>query len=275
MRLKLLCLLIFSILVGLWSILYTWHPHLESHVFEFSLLVTPVLFGLFMAFAIADRLGRIDKLRDNDSVERTAMIMLNNFSKRLDKNEYLKLNQLLDNYLMITLDYRIKDFHKTKPEFDDINDFVLNMEEAHKNSFFAETLAKMLSAREKTITIIDDQLTFIAWFTYCVLGALVVVPFTLVNKGTFWDIILTLGIALIIQLSLLWVYRLDTLKWKEEKRIFEPYQKTFEAIGLKRYFPESIIQTGRAKHSAIGEYRVGVFPNPYPDMSDKKIEINS
>ena len=65
------------------------------------------------------------------------------------------------------------------------------------------------------------------------------------------------------------------LGWKKEVRIFAPYQKTFEAIGNMRYFPESLMGNKKVKKIAGDKYRVGHFPNPYPNFEGKDIKVHN
>jgi hypothetical protein len=72
---------------------------------------------------------------------------------------------------------------------------------------------------------------------------------------------------------MLFLFMLDNFSWKEEQRIFEPYQKTFEDIEKLRYYPEILMREKRVKNYKGKKYRVGIFPNSYPNMSGKEIKI--
>src|SRR3989338_11179854 len=100
----LICILIIGV-----AILFPIHE--EGGIFELSLTVTPVLFAIFTGFSISERLSRVDKIRQNDSIERSSLEMLNSFIESTSPGNHKEINRLIDEYLMATLDYSNEDYH--------------------------------------------------------------------------------------------------------------------------------------------------------------------
>ncbi|MEI6144496.1 MAG: hypothetical protein WCP91_02775 [Candidatus Berkelbacteria bacterium] len=252
--------------------------HRYSTFFATILGVSTFLFGIFISFSISDRRMRIDKIRENDSEERSQLISIYSSAKAIDKDFSEKVTDSLDKYLMATLDYKIWDYYLTQKEYDDLFQTITKYEPESNQAkamfgSMVTSLTKILSCRKSTIGLIDDRLSAFEWLVSAFLSLVIFVCLTAVNSGAAVSIgvILFLSIALFLVLTLL--YSLDDLSWKEEERIFEPYSKTFESIGLMRYYPDALILQKRVKKHIGKEYRVGVLPKPYPDLSEKKIEV--
>lgn len=270
-KFQFIMLVIFLIVVGI-AILFPIHE--EGSILELSLYVTPVLFAIFTGFSISERLSRIDKIRQNDSIERSSLETIDHFMKSMDPENHKKINRLIDEYLMATLDYYIWDYSKTYPYYERISTELYSIKNKAVSDFRTDILEKILEAREQTVTLINDGLSKMEWVIYSVLGLGVLIPFMIVNTGSISSIILIMFIALSIVLLLSFLHRLDSLEWKKEVRIFEPYQKTFEAIGSLRYFPQSLMGNKKVKEMAGNNYRVGYFPNPYPNFEGKNIKVH-
>jgi len=249
--------------------------HIEEAIFELSLYVTPVLFAIFIAFSISERLSRIDKIRENDSIERSSLEMLNSFIESNSLENHKEVNGLIDEYLMATLDYSIEDYYKTKPYYEKISRALYSIRNDRVNDFSVDILSKIHEAREQTVTLTSDYMSKFEWLIYYVLGAGVLVPFLVMNNGSFLNVAFVMLIILSVILLLSFLHELNNLGWKKEVRIFAPYQKTFEAIGNMRYFPESLMGNKKVKKIAGDKYRVGHFPNPYPNFEGKDIKVHN
>jgi hypothetical protein len=246
--------------------------HRDSGLLDLALLVTPVLFSIFVAFSISERLSRVDKIRENDSEERASLIMLNTISRLLPNEKHKHINELIDTYLIATMDYVITDYYKTYANYEDIAEYLLTINKVGIDQELRQLLEKILRAREQTVSLISDRLSSFEWTVYSVLGIGVILPFLVVNTGTFLAVLLIGILTTSVLLILFFLYKLDSISWKRSIRIIEPYQKTFESIGQSRYFPELLLSDRSIKKLAGVNYRVGHFPHPYPDLSGKDIE---
>ncbi len=243
-----------------------------------SLGVSTFLFGVFAAFSISDRHGRINGIRENDSPERAGLESLYGIMIVFGKDVQKRVAKKIDNYLMAILDYTIWDYHKTGKEFNDLVETALSVKV--KNQAQAETynglsfvINSILNARKQTTGLIDERMSKLEWLVLFVLGGVIVFSLLLTGTTTIQAISIVVLMTFTIMLLLVVIYRLDNLSWKEEVRIFEPYQQTFESIGLMRYYPDDLVNRNRVKKHKGKTYRVGIFPRPYPDMSGKKVKI--
>lgn len=246
----------------------------DNGVLDLTLLVTPVLFSIFVAFSISERLSRVDRIRENDSNERSSLILIDTISSLLPIDKHHHIKKLIDEYLMATMDYKMSDYQLTYINYRKLAEYLLKLQniESERDREFHQLVEKMLSAREQTVSLISDKLSKFEWLVYTVLAIGVVLPFLIVNSGTFLSVLLISILSASVLVILFFLYKLDSINWKRSIRIIEPYQKTFEVMGLKRYFPEALLSDKYIRRLTGNDYRVGHFANPYPDLSDKKIE---
>jgi len=240
--------------------------------------VATFIFGIFIGFSISERSSRIDKIRENDSAERSQLISISLCAKEISKDFYNSVLEKIDEYLMATLDYKIWDYHLTQTQFENLFSVIAKHNpEGEKDKILTSQmisgLNEILVSRKNTIGIIEDRLSAFEWTALTFLSAVILISLAALNSGGFliFSVVMFLSLSLALLLSLL--YSLDNLSWKEEDRIFEPYSKTFESIGLVRYYPEALITQKRVKNFHGKDYRKGIMPKEYPDMSEKKIEI--
>jgi hypothetical protein len=245
----------------------------EGGIYELSLLVTPVLFAIFIAFSISERLSRIDKIRENDSIERSSLESLVSYIKAVSPENHEEVQRLVDEYLMATLDYNIEDYYKTRAYYEKISQKLYSIKDEKVSDFSVDILGKILEAREQTVTLISDSMSHFEWLIYCILGTSVLLPYIMTNTGAILNVGFIVLITSSVLLLLSFLDKLDTLEWKREIRIFAPYQKTFEAIGSMRYFPQSLMGSAKVKKIAGDSYRIGHFPSPYPNFEGKTVEV--
>jgi len=275
---KLFGLLIIAIAIG--TISYYKGFDSEKTIVTVSLSVATFLFGIFIGFSISDRHARIEKVRANDSSERSEMVSVYKSALIFGKNIQKKIQQRLDQYLMLTLDYRIWDFYKTEKEFEAFAKEVLSIKAPVNNSKKAvayyemsKRVNNMRDLRGETAEIINERLSPSEWIILGFLGLAILSSLVLIGNKTISSFLLVTGLSGAVIFLTYFLYSLDSLSWKKEARIFEPYEQTFESIGLMRYYPKDLIREGRVRKHKGKSYRMGIFPKPYPDLSGKKIEI--
>ena len=241
--------------------------------------ITTFLFGIYVSFTISDRHHRIDQIREMDSRERASMQSIYEFSKIFGKSFQNKISHAIEQYLIDTFDYTIWDFKNTGKSFSKISELILLLK-PKKNVVQSETFRRLLenvdemgNAREQTIALIDDRLSKLDWIIFVVLGGIIVTSTALINYGSVFSTIILVLLDFIIILVLIFMWNLDDFSWRNETRIFEPYQRAFEGIGKIRYYPESMIRNKEVKLHKGKTYRIAIYPNPYPDMTGKKIKI--
>jgi len=239
--------------------------------------VATFLFGIFIAFSISDRYGRLETIREQDSMERSRLVLLYNLSKVFGKQTQEKIKEVIDRYLQSLLDYEIWDYHKTEDNFRDLADTVSNLEpKTEKQTALIQVLFGYIGdicyARKHTISLVEERISKMEWLIFVFLSAIIIVTLILINTGSIISIVIIFALTMSLVLLLIFLQSLDDISWKEEERIFEPYSKAFEAIDLVRYYPEEIIKSKRVWKHTTTKYRVGIFPHKYPNMSGKIIK---
>lgn len=241
------------------------------------LSVATFLFGILIAFSISDRHNRLEQIRENDSNERAQLVLIYGLSKQLGNSISKKLQKIIDNYIQKTLDYTIWDYHKTEPQFQKIIDFISPFSRKRSQTVLIDNMMGILkelsTARRKTIALIDDRLTKVEWTIFSLLSSIIILTLLFISIKSWVVIFIVSALSISLILILLLLRSLDDLSWKEEERIFEPYQEALESIGVMRYYPEDLIVQKKVKNHSKYEYRIGIFPKPYPNLSGKKIKI--
>ncbi len=268
-----LILIVFFVLALSFSIFYP--SSIEMGSGQTVLQISSFLLAIFLGFSISDRHKRIDELRENDSRERANLILLYRLSSIFGNNFKRLIRNQIDKYLQVTLDYEIWDYYKTENEFRQLNKTVLSVKVKNnkQSQIFGNIIPNILmgieNSRNQTISLIDDRLSIFEWSAFLLLSSIIVYSLVLMNASLTTITVLSFPFALLLLL----LYRLDRLAWKEEIRIFEPYQRTFEIIGLLRYYPDELIKSGRVRKHIGKTYRIATYPKSYPDMHGKKIKI--
>jgi len=241
--------------------------------------ITTFLFGIYASFTISDRHHRIDQIREMDSQERSSMQSIYDFSKIFGNGFQKKISNAIENYLIDTFDYKIWDFKNTGKSFSKISELILSVK-PKKSVVQSETFRRLLenldqmgNAREQTIALIDDRLSKLDWIIFVVLSGIIVTSTALINYGSVFSAIVLILLDFVIILVLIFMWNLDDLSWRNEVRIFEPYQRAFESIGKMRYYPEQMIMNKDVKLHRDKTYRMASYPKPYPDFTGKKIKI--
>lgn len=250
----------------------------SSNILNLLLTISTFLLGIFLAFAVSERQNRIERIRENDSKERGMLESLYYLSAIFGQKTQKRIADIIDDYLTSTLDYYIWDYYKTEKDFSEIMKTIesLNPKTRKQEEVFGSMLTLLTDieqTRNQSIAIIDDKLATFEWVILLLLSGTIIASTFLIPEKSILSTIIFGVIDFAILLLLLFLNNLDNLSWKEEERIFEPYQRTFETIGKLRYYPDGVIERGRVKLHKGKTYRIASYPKPYPDMRGKKVKI--
>lgn len=69
------------------------------------------------------------------------------------------------------------------------------------------------------------------------------------------------------------LYKLNNLKVNSDNKIFEPLEKLFTEMGMLEYYPKPVLDLKEAVPDEGKKIRVADYPNPYPDVINKKVEV--
>ena len=242
------------------------------------LSVSSFLFGIFMAFSIADRHQRLKDIRGLLRRGDASITHMYNLCAVFGKKKQKEFQTLLDRWIIAQLDYYLRDYKRSEPEFFKLYDFLIKLKPKTgvQNEGY-ETISdslKELNTRNKVIRYLSrDRMSNAEWGSILLLGGIILFSLFYINANTFGSIalIVLLGIALVILILLL--RDLDALYWKEQHWVWDPITDLFRQIDLLPYFPDEVIDRQRIKIKKGLKYRVAHYPHPYPDTSGKTIEI--
>ncbi|MBI3983858.1 DUF4239 domain-containing protein [Candidatus Microgenomates bacterium] len=277
MKYKLLFLGFLGLTVGMF---FLPKPNLNSEIFAAISGVASFLFGLLASFTIMDRHGRIEKITENGSGERGELDFMADLLKEFPKEKRQPIVMAMDRYLMAGLDYSTKDFYRTEKEFDYLTEIIRQLPAKTKkdDAVYAQLLSsleKVQQTRKSTIALFEDKLPKSEWFILYFLIFLIYLSLLFLHPNSILAITIIFGLAAVIAYLLVVAMMFDDLKWRQEDKIFEPFEKTFEDLKLPRYYPSDALAHRRIKaikQLPVGaQYRVGDTPD-YPDLSTRKIE---
>jgi len=242
------------------------------------LSVSSFLFGLFVAFSISDRHSRLKELREELKASDAFVVDVYKLSAIFGEKTQKECQRLLDDWVVATIDYYLKDYHKATPQFLKLYEFIISLTPKTKKQEIAYeqliTTAEQMNRSIKKIRFLaSDRMSKFEWGTILLLAGIILFCLFYINTNTLSSvsIIVLLAVALI---TLILVLRdLDSLFWKEQVWIWDPLTDLFKEIDMLPYFPGEVIKSKRITLPKGVSYRLAKYAHPYPDISGKTIEI--
>lgn len=245
--------------------------------------VASFLFGLLGANTIRERQNRLDKIVLNAANERGELVFFAETMRVFEAKDRKKVMTKIDEYLMAMLDLESRHFNLTDKEYDALTATIVDLPlETEKQKKVYDRLLmgmeKIEGTREYSATLFEDRIPKAEWTVLYFLIALVYTSLLFANTGGAVALVIIVCVAAVISYLLLVAIKLDNMQWKVDEKIFEPYEQTFETLGLQRYYPKTILDSGVIYHvkqlPAGTQYRVGTTPD-YPDISSRTIEVKT
>ena len=238
------------------------------------------IFAIFLAFSISNRRDRIVALRESLRELDGATISIYNYSKAFSQQYSEKLLQLIDEYLVLQIDYRLEDFRKTQDSYMKIYDFVAttnikNNKEEDAKMAMMDDLENAMKLREKVEFRLSDEMQPYEWITIIALSLLTIFAVAYINDGSWVSLVILPVVEVVIIVIFITISDLDSLRWQEKNWIWEPMSALFIALGLEPYYPDVLIVKKRVSKTFLQNYksyRLGHYQFPYPDFSGKTIE---
>jgi hypothetical protein len=247
--------------------------------------VSSFVFGIIIAFSISNRHSRLsdirEKLRRQDAKILEIYLISKNFGNKISN----LIKEKIDLILITQIDYKLLDFNKKSPgKIKEIYIFMEKLKIKKEHEKFREDILKIL----EDIIEIHKDISYqfdneMAWYEWITLDALVgIIFFNLVFYFNTNDIASVIVISLLctsLCLLLFILKELNDLRWQEQNWIWKPLSSLFMELDLLPYFPESLFENGRLKFKSLKSWdklskvRIAHYPQPYPDMCGKKIEI--
>lgn len=242
------------------------------------LSVSSFLFGIFIAFAIANRQSRFNSIRTALRRDDAMLLVIYKLSASFGPKVSQKCRELIDNFLVNSIDYELVDYEKSVSKFNELFDFFVKIEpktESQKAAYdnIIGALKESSVNKKEIIHWMNEKMLIFEWGSLLILGFIILISLFIINNNSTISVLITvlLGTSLILFLSIL--RKLDNLRWKEESWIWNPLIQLFIELGLSPYIPKSVLDKRGLKLKKGITYRIVRYPSPYPDFSDKTIKI--
>lgn len=280
---------IYLILIVFFILLMIFGVYIKSDTVSKKIqdLLTPIsfVFGVILAFAIANRQSRLgairQKLREQDAIMADIYFRAKSFSKDITNSVRHKIDELL----ISEIDYKLIDFDRdTAKKIKEFHFFVQNIRpvgelQSENKKKMIEDVADIIKIEKEVVYQVNNRMMNFEWASLIVLGAIIL--FNIVSylePGNIFVNILICLVSTAYLLLFLILYELDTLRWQENNWIWGPLTIHFIELDLLPYYPEMVFDKRADKKYLKGieglkQVRVAHYPYPYPNMNGKKVTI--
>lgn len=242
------------------------------------LSVATFLFGIFGAFVMQNRHKRLDALRTTLRKDDAAYVNMYKLSAAFGKKVQKRMQKLVDNYIIKTIDYRLPEYRCANKEFLKLLEYITNLnprnERQRQNySKLLDSIETANTARKYVEYLTTNTMLRFKWLM--LLGLLVVILFSIfyINDNSLPSIITAVLLSTSSVMFLLIMRDLDSLYWKEQKWIWDPLEQLFGELDLLPYYPDEVIDRKRVKLKKGTKIRIASYPQPYPDHTGKTVKI--
>ena len=268
-------LLVFIIFFGLSFFIYS--------IIEIKLLsITIFIFGLFIAFALDNKKRRFEAIKNNLRLQDAKLLNVYELSKHFDEKTKSEVQKRIENYLIMQLDCNLEDIDNSGTKLSALLEYVGKIKTKNQKlqklwEMMVENLLRTREILKEVSHNIKDKMTNCEWFALLLLFFSVI--FLVYQENKLASIYSKVFVAILLTcftFFILILRQLDTLNWQEQKWIWKPLISLFKELEIKPYLPEAVLLQKRLNLNSIkglDSIRVGRFTHPYPDFSDKKIEI--
>ncbi|MFC1629764.1 hypothetical protein ACFL11_00870 [Patescibacteria group bacterium] len=241
------------------------------------LSVTTFLFGIFLAFTIANRQSRFGSIRTALRKDDALLLSIYKLSASFGPKVQNKCRILIDDFLIASIDYKLVDYTKSIAKFNKLFDLFNKIEPETKSQEaiyenIISALKESTGNKKELIHRLNEKMLAVEWGSLLILTAIILMSLFIINNNSIASIIIIVLLGTSMVLFLLILKSLDSLRWKEGSWIWDPLVSLFVELELSPYIPKYIIGRGVKLQKGI-TYRVTEYVHPYPDFSDKEIEI--
>jgi len=235
--------------------------------FDVSLFLTVVslIFGVLVGFFIATATTNYLNLNNQLAEANSLLTIVYNLTKKLDINKGKQLAEAIDRYLIATIDYPIAEHaQNTEKEFNEIINAIDSIKLKKENSEVVviyqnlhNAKADLFKKRQIIIQIAPKVITITHWFLILALETLIVLMLFSLRDGNAISNIFYGFIFICFYFLCLILYQVDSDEFLESQLGFEDVQMVFKSINKKRYYPQNVLNEGKAK-VPDEDYRIGV-----------------
>lgn len=233
------------------------------------------IFGIFIGFSISGANDRISRVNELLKTENGYNLINYNMSKQFGKKVQDEVRELIDNYLIAQIDYKLEDFYRSGPEFNRLYSYFLALEpkttkEEKAYDEIIEALNDQTLGRSQIETIVSERISRYEWASALFLLVLVVVTAYSMSDGTVLRAIFVSILATASLLLVLVLRDINNLKWDKYTWTWKPLRNLFRNLSLIPYYGDN---EHEVKFEPGERFRLATYLDKYPDMSGKKVAI--
>lgn len=244
------------------------------------LSITSFMFAIFLAFSTANRHSRLTSIRERLRNGDALILSIYNLSKIFGKKISDKCRKIIDDDLIIQIDYELVDYDKSTSKFLELYTFISKIKAKVKSQSFAKdhmlyNIDDYMKNRKEITYRVRDKMYSFEWISLITLCGIILFCLFYVNNGSIISIITIPLLSTCLVLLLFVLKELNNLSWQEKEWVWFPLADLFKELGLLPYFPEDIFLSGMIKPKElkhIKKYRYAHYPNT-PSPKGKVVKI--
>ena len=259
-----------------------YHGHGLSDSSKILLTVTSFVFGFYINNLITQSRSRhakiVEGLREEGGHIKAIYFMVHSVFNKEAEAELA----VIDEYLMTCMDYKSVDYAKSAPAFRKLFEHTMKIEpksgdaqQGMTYSHLVRLVDEISKARTRIEATVKERVSAFEWMTVAILLLLVIYFVFSLNSGGWVSAVITSFIATALLMLIIILNSLDSLEWKEDKWFWVPIEELFIGLDLLPYYPRILVDTGRLKLAEGKSVRLADYPHPYPDISDRKVNIHT
>lgn len=240
---------------------------------------TTFVFSIILGFTITNRKNRLESVRTSLKEGDAALLDIFHFSKVFGNKIHEEIKDLLDEYMMSTLDYRLIDFEMSVPKLQNLLDYIIELTPRSKKEDFAKNnmtyeLRNLMKYHKDVNHWANETMDPLKQAGLFILGSVIVFIMIILDDNSGFSTFITPLITTALVLILIVVRDLNSLRWKEKHWIWYPLIELYKEMNLVPYIPEPVLRTKRIKRKDLKHlksYRIAYYKSKYPCASEDKV----
>lgn len=249
----------------------------SNFLFMFS-AAAALIFGIYIVFSVSNVRDRLNKVNELLKIENANNLLLYKMSANFGAELQGNIRGLMDSYLIAQVDYRLEDYNQSREAFQALYDRIVLIDpEGKRQEVIYEEMIDILTlssvSRIQIETIVDQKISNYEWISVWGLTFVVVSHLYEMSNGDTYAAVLLTILASASVLLVLVLRDFDSLRWQKDTWTWKPLHRLFQNMDLIPYYPRQVVTSGEAKIAKGQKIRLAYYPEYYPNMVGKTIEV--
>jgi len=253
----------------------------DSSIVTVILSISTFTFAIILAFSMSARHARLSAIKETFRDDDAILVSLNTLAAVFGKQKKARIRALIDEYLQAHNDYDLPDFDQTTPAFIKLFEYVSGIESRTKSQDLnkdkmIDLLNESLRLTKKGVYLVRSRMLGIEWGSMIILAVIIWACLYYLNDGSLFAVVIIPFLQLSILLLLLVVREIDNLRWGQKSWLYLSLRDLYKELDIVPYYNEMIVGEKWFDEMIEGfdEYRIASYPNPYPDITGKKVTLH-